>query len=720
MPINRKLCYPALLLLTSLLIPDLDLQARGRRGYSRGSTSRYSGSAGGSRSSGSYNRGSMSSYNRGSSSSNYNRGSSSSSYGNVQSRSGSSSRSTAGAERSSSVSSQDLQNRSGTASSSRSTREGQRSSSASSQDLQNRSGTTGEGRSGGDTPTRQERDLTQPPADGTNTYETRRGGTVTSSTNTSGDTTTRNTTLETAGGESASGSRTTERSGDTIKSESDIRTSAGGSAETKTELKYDNGQIDKVKRETKTEDRYGFETERKGEAERKDGYVEYEREYSDSAGRDAKVEGEAWRGPDGQINKVGELDTKYWGDYDFATTRGRHGQAAAVYGPYGGYMYTGRPTGGTRVTVYGRSYYHSGYYYYNPYYWAGGWFYYPCYPPYGAYYWGVPTGAVVINISTSTYYQSESVYYKETVKEGKVAYEVVPAPSGATVTELPTGYATITVGEQKYYYYHNTFYRRVQQNNQWVFVVIEQPAGITTIEKLPADFEPAPVAEVTYFKADDKYYLPYLNKEQEIYLLVGEPTAPKVEAGGAQRPATTSSAPLQATLTVPEGTHIVVRTAGDLDSGSNSTGDHYTAYLESDLKVGESLVASRGSRVYGRLVEVEKAGSMSGKALLKLELTDILINDEIVSISTAAYEVDGKSAGTLKQIGGAAGIGALIGAVADDGEGALIGAAIGAGVGTAVAAATPGEQVKIPAQTLLDFTLDRPVTVNTTGGAAAD
>lgn len=244
-----------------------------------------------------------------------------------------------------------------------------------------------------------------------------------------------------------------------------------------------------------------------------------------------------------------------------------------------------------------------------------------------------------------------------------------------------------------------------------VFVVIEQPAGITTIEKLPADFEPMPVAEVTYFGADDKFYLPYLNKETGIYLLVDEPTAPKVEANAAQTPPTASSTPLQATLTVPEGTHIVVRTAGDLDSGVNSTGDHYTAYLESDLKVNNALVASRGSRVYGKLVEVEKAGSMSGKALLKLELTDILTNDQLVSISTAAYQVDGNSAGTLKQIGGSAGVGALIGAVADGGEGAAIGAAIGAGVGTAVATATPGKQVKIPAQTLLDFQLDRPFAV---------
>ena len=122
-------------------------------------------------------------------------------------------------------------------------------------------------------------------------------------------------------------------------------------------------------------------------------------------------------------------------------------------------------------------------------------------------------------------------------------------------------------------------------------------------------------------------------------------------------------------------------------------------------------MAQRGSQVYGRLVEVEKAGSMSGKAVLKLELTDIVINDQIVSISTGSYEIDGKSAGTLKQIGGSAGIGALIGAIADGGEGAAIGAAIGAGAGTAMAAATPGQQVKIPAQTLLTFKLDRPLTV---------
>ncbi len=292
-----------------------------------------------------------------------------------------------------------------------------------------------------------------------------------------------------------------------------------------------------------------------------------------------------------------------------------------------------------------------------------------------------------------------------------MAYEVIAAPSGANVTKLPTGYASLKVGA-KYYYYRNTFYRKVLQNNQWVFVVVEPPVGISTLAKLPSEFEPMPVAEVTYFKAGDKFYLPYLNKDKEVYLLVDAPTAPKVDVASGQKPPT-SPAPLQATLTVPEGTPIQVRTAGELDSGKNKAGDNYTGYLQSDLKIGDAIVVSRGSRVYGRLVEVEKAGSMSGKGVLRLELTDVLINDQLVAISTAAYEIDGKSAGTLKQVGGSASIGALIGAIADGGKGAAIGAAIGAGAGTALAAATPGKQVKIPAQTLLSFKLDRPLTVRT-------
>jgi len=60
---------------------------------------------------------------------------------------------------------------------------------------------------------------------------------------------------------------------------------------------------------------------------------------------------------------------------------------------------------------------------------------------------------------------------------------------------------------------------------------------------------------------------------------------------------------------------------------------------------------------------------------------------------------------------GGAALGALIGAIAGKGKGAAVGGAIGAGAGTAVQASTKGEQVQIPPETKLDFTLKAPLTL---------
>ena len=56
-------------------------------------------------------------------------------------------------------------------------------------------------------------------------------------------------------------------------------------------------------------------------------------------------------------------------------------------------------------------------------------------------------------------------------------------------------------------------------------------------------------------------------------------------------------------------------------------------------------------------------------------------------------------------------LGALIGAIAGRGRGAAIGSVAGAGTGAAVEARTHGQQVKIPSETKLSFTLKNPVTV---------
>ena len=69
----------------------------------------------------------------------------------------------------------------------------------------------------------------------------------------------------------------------------------------------------------------------------------------------------------------------------------------------------------------------------------------------------------------------------------------------------------------------------------------------------------------------------------------------------------------------------------------------------------------------------------------------------------------GKNRRTAEMVGGGAVLGTLLGAIAGGGKGAAIGAAAGAAVGGTAQVLTKGKQVKVPAETILRFQLDRPI-----------
>jgi hypothetical protein len=121
-------------------------------------------------------------------------------------------------------------------------------------------------------------------------------------------------------------------------------------------------------------------------------------------------------------------------------------------------------------------------------------------------------------------------------------------------------------------------------------------------------------------------------------------------------------------------------------------------------------------------VTVQSAGKFAGQSLLVLQLDRISAAGKTYSIQTDQYKKQGSSRGknTVEKVGAGAGIGALIGALAGGGKGAAIGAAAGGGLGAGAQTISHSQQIKLPSETVLNFTLQASLTVvQTTQGPDA-
>ena len=166
-------------------------------------------------------------------------------------------------------------------------------------------------------------------------------------------------------------------------------------------------------------------------------------------------------------------------------------------------------------------------------------------------------------------------------------------------------------------------------------------------------------------------------------------------------------------VTIPAGTLIYVRTINAIDSTQNQVGDRFEASLEEPLRVDGLEIVSRDAAVFGRLAESKESGTFAGRSQLRLELMALVVKGQTVPIVTGEYELTGKSRGasTAKRAVGGAVVGSIIGAIAGGGEGAAIGAGVGAGAGAGSEIITGGDQVKVPSETLLVFTLQQDVSI---------
>ena len=164
---------------------------------------------------------------------------------------------------------------------------------------------------------------------------------------------------------------------------------------------------------------------------------------------------------------------------------------------------------------------------------------------------------------------------------------------------------------------------------------------------------------------------------------------------------------------IDQGTQLSVRLIDPIDSEKNQTGDTFHATLNAPLTSDGEEAVPAGVEVVGHLADVKSAGKFAGQSVVVLQLDSLSSGGKTYNIQTDQYRKQGSSRGknTAEKVGGGAVIGSIIGALAGGGKGAAIGAAAGAGVGGGVQAAGKSQQIKLPSETVLNFTLQAPVTV---------
>jgi len=189
--------------------------------------------------------------------------------------------------------------------------------------------------------------------------------------------------------------------------------------------------------------------------------------------------------------------------------------------------------------------------------------------------------------------------------------------------------------------------------------------------------------------------------------------APGNSPGGAMSAAGSSMKTARSARVVPGGTMLTVRLGETLSSKDSQPGQTFTASLVNPVEADGRPAIPAGATATGTVVAAHAAGKFKGASLLEIRLDSVTIRGKRYPIQTSAVEraQKGKGKRSAAMIGGGAGAGALIGALAGGGKGAAIGALVGGGAGTAGAAYTGKADVTLPAESALTFKLEAPLEV---------
>lgn len=163
-------------------------------------------------------------------------------------------------------------------------------------------------------------------------------------------------------------------------------------------------------------------------------------------------------------------------------------------------------------------------------------------------------------------------------------------------------------------------------------------------------------------------------------------------------------------IVIPAGSDILVRADETIDSRTADEGRIYTGTIDQDILDSAGNVAvHKGARAELLVREVEP------KKELILDLQSVIVNGRRHFVNAGDYDAMQKRKGigknwrTAKMVGGGTAFGSILGALAGGGSGAAIGALSGAAGGSVLQLFTRGKAVKVPAEAVLTFQLEKPL-----------
>ncbi|MBV8845704.1 MAG: hypothetical protein JO307_23095 [Bryobacterales bacterium] len=233
--------------------------------------------------------------------------------------------------------------------------------------------------------------------------------------------------------------------------------------------------------------------------------------------------------------------------------------------------------------------------------------------------------------------------------------------------------------------------------------------------------------ELTIAQADQTSRVIPMNQVKAIEYAETTPATPATTAASAAPPSIDASHenhyhPLQSaiqtqTYVLAVGTELPVRTEETIDSARAVQGQTYAAEIARNVRdESGAVVIPAGSNAKILIKSAAKGGHIRGASDLVLDLESVSIEGQSYHLITNDIEKRGASGvgenkRTAEFSGGGAVVGAIIGAIAGGGKGAAIGAGSGAGAGAATQILTKGAAVRVPAESILTFKLDRALRV---------